>query len=140
MLGDFQNYEFRTNLLGCRLRRSLDDRRFCRVRAMEDSEAKNTTPCLSIHYLGLARLISGTEKEPVPCPKEGTLKQALDLLCERYGREFQTTVFTMNGTLQNYVKIELDEIDINELQGLKTVLSASAKLKFIVTIPSLAGG
>ncbi len=97
-------------------------------------------PCLSINYLGLARLISGTEKDTVPWPREETLEEALNLLCERYGKEFRSTVFTMSGTLQNYIKIELDDVDINELQGLKTVLNGSQKVKFIVTVPSLAGG
>ena len=37
------------------------------------------------------------------------------------------------------MKVEVDEVDMEELYGLETVLVASAKVKFIVTIPSLAG-
>ncbi|MBI4529631.1 MAG: MoaD/ThiS family protein [Deltaproteobacteria bacterium] len=103
-------------------------------------ETSEQTSRVSIRYLGLARLMAGSEEDFVPWPKDGTIRDLLNLLCERYGREFQTSIFTMNQTLQNCVKIEIDEIDIHELQGLETVLGSSAKVKFIVSIPSLAGG
>ena len=46
----------------------------------------------------------------------------------------------MNRTLQNCVKIEVDEVDIDALQGLETSLQPFARIKFILTVASLAGG
>jgi molybdopterin converting factor small subunit len=110
------------------------------VSGMQDKAAGEETPRISIRYLGLARLIAGTEEDAVPWPREGTVGELLDILCERYGREFQTSIFTLNRTLQNYVRIEVDEVDIDALQGLETSLKPFAGVKFILTVASLAGG
>lgn len=105
---------------------------------MPGSKAKS--PEVEIRYLGLAKLVAGSEKDVVPWPGEGTIKELLDVLCDRYGREFRSSIFTMKGTLQNCVRIEVDGADIDDLQGLQTSFLPSAKIKFIVTVPSLAGG
>jgi molybdopterin converting factor small subunit len=107
---------------------------------MQDREARETTPTVSIRYLGLARLVAGADEDTVPWPSEGTVGELLKILCERYGREFQTSIFTMNRTLQNCVRIEVDEVDIDALQGLETSLKPFARVKFILTVASLAGG
>ncbi len=107
---------------------------------MKDGAAEEETTRISIRYLGLARLIAGTEEDAVAWPREGTVRELLEILCERYGREFQTSIFTLNRTLQNYVRIEVDEVDINALRGLETSLKPLARVKFILTVASLAGG
>lgn len=107
---------------------------------MQDREAREKTASVSIRYLGLARLVAGVDEDSVPWPSEGTVGELLKMLCERYGRDFQTSIFTMNRTLQNYVKIEVDEVDIDALQGLETSLQPFARVKFILTVASLAGG
>jgi len=69
----------------------------------------------------------------VPWPSEGTINSVRGLwkkFCNH---------FTMHGTLENYVKIEINDVDSKELQGPETALVVSPKVKFIVSIPSLAG-
>ena len=107
---------------------------------VENREVGEKTPHVSIRYLGLARLVAGVDEDSVPWPSEGTVGELLRILCERYGRDFQTSIFTMNRTLQNCVKIEVDEVDIDALQGLETSLQPFARIKFILTVASLAGG
>ena len=90
--------------------------------------------------MGWRGWLAGVGEDTVPWPSEGTVGELLKILCERYGRDFQTSIFTMNRTLQNCVKIEVDEVDIDALQGLETSLKPFARVKFFLTVPSLAGG
>ena len=111
-----------------------------RLRCMQRRMIEEKPAEVEIRYLELGRLIVGTERDTIPWPREGTVGDLIKILCQRYGRDFETSILTLGGALQNHVKVEVNGVDINDLQGVETTFASSAEVKLIVAVPSLAGG
>lgn len=78
-----------------------------------------------------------TCENEVAIPEADDLLQLLEMLCHRYGKDFQEKVFASNGQLHRDVIVLVNGRAIEHLQGLSTSLKPS---DVISIFPRMAGG
>lgn len=78
-----------------------------------------------------------TRENEVVIPEADDLLQLLEMLCHRYGKDFQGKVFVSNGELHRDVIVLVNGRAIEHLQGLSTSLKPS---DVISIFPRMAGG
>lgn len=67
----------------------------------------------------------------------GTCSELLRLLCDEYGEKFKNAVFNEKGELRKYVKIFVNGRNIEDLNGLETMLKDEDSAAIL---PPIAGG
>ncbi len=68
---------------------------------------------------------------------EGTLRQVLDEVAERYGEGFRSRIFTPDGDLKRFVNVYVNGEDTRFLRGLDTPVPRDATVDLL---PAIAGG
>lgn len=67
----------------------------------------------------------------------GTCSDLLRLLCEEYGEKFKDAVFDKEGKFKKYVKLFVNNRNINDLNGMDTMLKDEDT---VAIFPPIAGG
>ncbi len=95
---------------------------------------------VKVTYYGLIQTTSGNREEEIYLSVEATVKELLQLLVERHGSKFGSSLLTSEGQLQPMVMIHLNGGDITEINGLDTKLKDNSELSITILGPIVTGG
>jgi sulfur-carrier protein len=65
------------------------------------------------------------------------MSDLIDVLCQKYGKEFKEVLWDDNGDLRDYLKVMLNGEDIRDINGLDTPLKDGDQ---VVMFQTIAGG
>ena len=94
---------------------------------------------VAVTYYGLLQHIVGNRENEYSISSDATVSDLLHLLVERYGKNFRANILTPDWQLQPLAVIQLNGRNINEIDGLDTVLVDNSELS-IAIIAYLVGG
>ena len=107
--------------------------------ADEDSRSgKQTT--IQVLYFGLVRNVVKEAEEIVTLPAGATVRDLLNILCQKHGEPLRDALFTVEGTLIANALILLDGSNVLYRQGLDTEIDSRRSLHVLLTTTAMAGG
>lgn len=95
---------------------------------------------IQVLYFGLVRNVVKQGEESVSFRAGGTVRDLLNLLCERHGDGLRDALFTVEGTLIANALILLDGSNILNQKGLDTEIDSQRSLHVLLTTTAMAGG
>lgn len=93
-----------------------------------------------IRYLGQIENIVGKKEEELRVNHEITVRDLLNLLSSKYGKEFERQIQTPDGCLYNDALILLNGTNIDHMGGLDTRFNDSSRAEIVVGLPAVGGG
>ncbi len=103
-----------------------------------DSSSNQTT--IQVLYFGLVRNVVKEMDETVTIPAGATVRDLLDILCQKHGEPLRDVLFTVEGTLIANALILLDGGNIFYQKGLDTEIDSQRSLHVLLTTTAMAGG
>lgn len=85
----------------------------------------------------LARFKDITGEKETQINYKGTVSDLINELTEKYGKEFKEILFSDDGGLREYIKFLVNNEDVRNINGLKTVIKENDE---IVIFQTIAGG
>jgi molybdopterin converting factor small subunit len=95
---------------------------------------------VKVTYYGLIQHIVGNQENEYPISGNTTVRDLLHSLVQRYGDEFRAHILTSDWQLQPLAIIQLNDHNINEIDGLNTMLINNSKLSIAVIAYLIGGG
>jgi molybdopterin converting factor small subunit len=99
---------------------------------------KQTT--IQVLYFGLVRNVVKEAEEIVTLPAGATVRDLLNILCQKHGEPLRDALFTVEGTLIANALILLDGSNVLYRQGLDTEIDSQRSLHVLLTTTAMAGG
>ena len=103
-----------------------------------DGSANQTT--IQVLYFGLVRNVVKEAEETVTVPVGATVRDLLEILCQRHGEPLRDSLFTVERTLIANALILLDGSNIFYNKGLDTEIDSQRSLHVLLTTTAMAGG
>ena len=95
---------------------------------------------VKVIYYGLIQSVVKKREEEIELPFDVTVAQLIAFLVERYGEEFQSSIYSPEGEVRYTARILLDGQDVRETQGLDTKIKGKKEASILVMVPPMAGG
>lgn len=95
---------------------------------------------IQVLYFGLVRNVVKEAEEKVPLPAGATVRDLLEILCQRHGEPLRDALFTVESTLTANTIILLDGANIFSARGLDTIIDSQQSLHVLLTTTAMAGG
>ncbi len=95
---------------------------------------------IRVLYFGLVRNVVKEAEEDVTLPAGASVRELLNVLCERHGDPLRDALFTVEGTLIANAMILLDGANILYGNGLDTKIDDQRSLHVLLTTTAMAGG
>ena len=95
---------------------------------------------VKVTYYGLLQHIVGNRENEYHVSDNTTVRDLLHLLVERYGNEFKANILTPDWQLHPLTVIQLNDHNINEIDGLNTMLMNNSELSIAVLAYLVSGG
>jgi MoaD family protein len=92
---------------------------------------------VKVRFYSLLKDVTKLEKISLSIEKSLTIKDILERLIEKFGKDFEELVYQKKGELNKYLLVVLNEKDIRSVNGLATNVQDGDKITFI---PAIAGG
>ncbi|MEM2911669.1 MAG: MoaD family protein [Candidatus Bathyarchaeia archaeon] len=89
---------------------------------------------ITVNLYGVIARIAGERKTVI---EANTLREALKILSERYGKEFSERIYEAEDKVKRFLNIYINGKDIRFLNGLETVLNENDEVSII---PAVGGG
>lgn len=106
--------------------------------ANDNKEMPTTT--IEIVYFGLVRNAVKPSEEKVTIAAGSTVRQLVEILCQRHGPALRDALFTADGTLGSSAMLILDGTNVLYRQGLETPIGGEQALHVLLTTTAMAGG
>ena len=90
---------------------------------------------VQVKFLAAFKDIAGEGK--IDLEYNGNVSGLISLLVEKYGEEFQKTLFNEEGSIKEYIKIMVNNEDINSTEKLDNLVNDEDK---VVIFQTIAGG
>ena len=91
-------------------------------------------------YFGLVRNVVKAAEEDIPMPTGATVRELVEILCQKHGEALRDALFTVEGTLTANTILLLDGTNIQYFRGLDTKIGDDQALHVLLTTTALAGG
>lgn len=88
-------------------------------------------------FLSVLADIIGKEEIVLSIEENSTIKIVLEMLIERFGKQFKNAIFISQDTLNKYIIIGVNGKDIRSLNNLNTLIREGDEVVFL---PAIAGG
>ena len=95
---------------------------------------------IQILYFGLVRNVVKEGEDRVRIPAGTTVRDLLEILCQKHGEPLRDALFTVENTLTANTMILLDGTNIFYAKGLDTVIDSEQCLHVLLTTTAMAGG
>jgi len=95
---------------------------------------------IQVLYFGLVRNVVKEGEETATLPAGATVRELLNILCEKHGDPLRDALFTVEKTLVANVMILLDGTNIFYQEGLDTPIDTQKSLHVLLTTTAMAGG
>jgi len=92
---------------------------------------------VKVKFYSLLKDVTKLEKISLSIEKSLTIKDILERLIEKFGKDFEDLIYQKEGELNKYLLVVLNEKDIRSVNGLATNVQDGDKIAFI---PAIAGG
>ena len=93
-----------------------------------------------VRYVGLVRNAVGRGEEEIELPAEAQVKELLALLQQEHGDELRYSLLRPDGELRSTCHILVGDQDIDELQGLDTLVPPNGEVAVVVLVYPAEGG
>ncbi|TAJ77766.1 hypothetical protein EPO44_20480 [bacterium] len=110
------------------------------MESAEKKDAGGNQTAIQVLYFGLVRNVVKEGEEKVILPAGATVRNLLELLCQRHGEALRDALFTVEETLTANTMILLDGTNILYAKGLDTEISNQQSLHVLLTTTAMAGG
>ena len=91
-------------------------------------------------YFGLVRNVVKEAEEDISLPAGSTVRELVEILCQKHGEALRDALFTVEGTLTANTILLLDGTNVQYSRGLDTEIGADQSLHVLLTTTALAGG
>lgn len=105
-----------------------------------DRNARGGQTAIQVLYFGLVRNAVKEAEETVMLPAGATVRDLLDILCQKHGEPLRDALFTVEGTLTASAMILLDGSNILYNKGLDTEIDRQRSLHVLLTTTAMSGG
>jgi molybdopterin converting factor small subunit len=95
---------------------------------------------IQVVYFGLVRNVVKQGEETVSLPVGSTVRELVEMLCQKHGAALRDAIFTADGTLGSSVMLVLDGTNVLNRQGLDTTISGEQSMHVLLTTTAMAGG
>jgi molybdopterin converting factor small subunit len=95
---------------------------------------------IQVIYFGLVRNVVKQGEETVSLPIGSTVRELVEMLCQKHGAALRDAIFTADGTLGSSVMLVLDGTNVLSRQGLDTTISGEREMHMLLTTTAMAGG
>ncbi len=95
---------------------------------------------VKVIHLGLMRNVVDKQEEEVNLSPETTVRELLHLLIQRHGNKFKSKVLTADWQLRPLTTIEVNNRNINEIEGLNTRLGNNSIVYIVAIVQPAMGG
>lgn len=95
---------------------------------------------IKVAYFGLVSSVVGRRSEDLEVSEGCTVRELLELLGQKYGDSFRGSVLAKDGSLRSTVRISLNNLDMQGLQGLETKLGPKDEVTLVVVAYAMQGG
>ena len=95
---------------------------------------------VKVTYYGLLQHIVGNRENEYHVSDNTTVRDLLHLLVEKYGDAFKANILTPDWQLQTQTIIQLNDYNINEIDGLDTTLMNNSEVSIAVLAYLVSGG
>ncbi|TFG23962.1 MAG: MoaD/ThiS family protein [Promethearchaeota archaeon] len=92
---------------------------------------------IKILFLSLLADITGIDEITLPAENKTTLKDLLEELKTKFGKDFESTIFISEDKLSKYIILSLNGKEIRFSENYETLLQDGDELAFL---PAIAGG
>lgn len=92
---------------------------------------------ITISFLSLLVDITKKEKIVLSIEENSTIKDALNILFMKFGKDLKETILISSNILNKYIILGLNDKDIRSLGNLNTILKEGDEISFL---PAIAGG
>lgn len=92
---------------------------------------------VKVKFFTSLREITGKKEDEIQSPRTIRVKELLDSLSKKYGREFTDYLYDEKGKVRTYIQILVNGRGINVLQGFETKLKEGDT---IAIFPPVGGG
>ena len=109
----------------------------------QEDFAKNSTvgqTTVRVLYFGLVRNVVKEAEEDISLPAGATVKELVEILCQKHGEALRDALFTVEGTLTANTILLLDGTNVQYSRGLETEIGVDQALHVLLTTTALAGG
>ena len=94
---------------------------------------------VQVRFLGFLERLAGQRETLVEIGSGETILDLLEVLCQRYGEEFSSSLFRAPGKVHTYLRIFLDEKEVDPGEGFTSDNSVTSKMELII-LPIFEGG
>ncbi|MEE8349441.1 MAG: MoaD/ThiS family protein, partial [Acidobacteriota bacterium] len=105
-----------------------------------DSAAGMSNPAqcqVQVRFLGILERLTGQRETQVEIGTDQVILDLLETLCQRYGEEFSSNLFRAPGKVHTYLRIFLDEMEVQPTDGFTP--NSTSKMELII-LPIFEGG
>ena len=92
---------------------------------------------VEVKFFTSLREITGQKVERIPLQNIISVEALLNLLSDRYGKEFIEYVYSKEGNVQGFLSFLVNGKNINALQGFNTMLNEG---DVVAILPPIGGG
>ena len=92
---------------------------------------------VEVKFFTSLREITGQKVEKIPLQNIISVEALLNLLSDRYGKEFTEYVYSKEGNVQGFLSFLVNGKNINALQGFNTILNEG---DIVAILPPIGGG
>ena len=106
--------------------------------------ARKKTPAdlttIDVVYFGLVRNVVKVSEETVTLAEGSTVRELVEILCQKHGAALRDAIFTADGTLGSSVMLVLDGTNVLHRDGLETTIGGERAMHVLLTTTAMAGG
>ncbi|MEO6162819.1 MAG: MoaD/ThiS family protein [Candidatus Binatia bacterium] len=95
---------------------------------------------IKVFYFGLVRNVVKVSEETVTLPEGSTVRELVEILCQKHGAALRDAIFTADGTLGSSAMLVLDGINVLRRDGLATAITGGESMHVLLTTTAMAGG
>lgn len=95
---------------------------------------------IKVFYFGLVRNAVKVSEETITLPEGATVRELVEILCQKHGAALRDAIFTADGTLGSSVMLVLDGINVLHRDGLATAIAGGESMHVLLTTTAMAGG
>jgi len=97
------------------------------------------TQAVAVKFLGFLEKLTGQREITLPIEEPATVLDLLNLLSERFGPRFSTSLFRAPEELHTYVRIFVNEEEVESLNRLLTFQNGLPQVA-VFLMPAMTGG
>lgn len=107
---------------------------------VDGKESPGNQTEIQVLYFGLVRNVVKEAEDRVMISAGTTVRELLEILCQKHGEPLRDALFTVEGTLIANALIVLDGVNIFSASGLDTIVDSQRSLHVLLTTTAMAGG